>query len=124
MILIVDDNRQVRRMICSLVADFDADICECADGDEALAAFETYRPDWVLMDLAMPRMNGFEATRQIVAAFPDARIAIVTSHDDGELRRKSSEAGARAYFVKENLIELHNLFSEKQNQSALPNNFL
>ena len=100
-------------MICSLVADFDKDICECEDGAEALAAFEAHRPEWVLMDLAMPRMNGFEATRQIIDVFPDAKIAIVTNHDDDNLRRKAREAGARAYFVKENLIDLQSLFAGK-----------
>lgn len=113
MILIVEDNRQVRRMICSLVADFDKDICECEDGAEAFAAFETHRPDWVLMDLAMRQMNGLDATRQIISAFPDAKIAIVTNHDDDDLRRKAREAGALAYVVKDNLIDLQSLLSEK-----------
>ena len=113
MILIVEDNRQVRRMICSLVEDFDKNIYECEDGAEAFAAFEEHRPDWVLMDLAMRRVNGLDATRRIVDAFPDAKIAIVTNHDDDELRRKATEAGARAYFVKDNLIDLPKLLKEK-----------
>lgn len=113
MILIVEDNRQVRRMICSLVEDFDRDVCECEDGAEAFAAFELLRPDWVLMDLAMRRMNGLDATRQIIQSFPDAKIAIVTNHDDDEMRRKAREAGARAYFVKDNLMDLPGLLSGK-----------
>lgn len=100
-------------MIRSLVADFDRDVCECEDGADAFAAFEAHRPDWVLMDLAMRRMNGLDATRRIVDAFPDAKIVIVTNHDDDELRRKARDAGARAYVVKDNLINLPSLLSEK-----------
>lgn len=111
MILIVEDNRQVRQMIRALVEDIDKDVCECADGVEAFAAFEEHRPDWVLMDLAMRQMDGLTATRQIIAAFPEAKIVIVTSHDDAKLRRAATEAGARDYIIKENLIDLRRLLA-------------
>ena len=111
MILIVEDNRQVRRLIRSLVEDFDRDVCECEDGDEAFAFFELHRPDWVLMDLAMRRVNGIDAMRQIVSAFPQAKIAIVTNLDDSNLRRAANDAGACAYITKENLTDLRGLFA-------------
>lgn len=57
MILIVEDNSQVRRMIRSLIEDLDSEFCECEDGAEALAAFQLHRPNWVLMDLAMRRLD-------------------------------------------------------------------
>ena len=97
-------------MIRSIIADLDADVCECADGSEALAAYKRCLPDWVLMDLEMRRMNGFDATRQIVARFPKAKVAIVTGYEDENLRRAAEEAGASEYFVKENLFELRRLF--------------
>ena len=112
MILIVDDNRQVRAMIRSIIEDLDENIRECEDGVDALDAFHTHHPDWVLMDIAMPRMNGLEATREIIAAFPDAKIAIVTQHDDVETRRAARKAGACAYFVKENLTDLRRVFTD------------
>ena len=112
MVLIVEDNAQVRRMIRALVEDFDSEVCECEDGAEAFAAFQKHRPDWVLMDLAMPRSNGLAATRQIMAAFPEARIAIVTNFDDANMRRAAQEAGACEYFLKENLIDLRRLFAQ------------
>lgn len=111
MILIVEDNQQVRRIIRALVEDIDGEFCECEDGGEAFAAFQSHRPDWVLMDLAMHSVDGLTATRQIISAYPDAKIAIVTNHDDADLRRAATEAGARAYIAKENLIELRRLLA-------------
>ena len=111
MILIVEDNSQVRKMICSFVEDFDKDVCECEDGDEAFAAFQKRRPEWVLMDLAMQRVNGLDATRRIVNAYPDAKIAIVTNHDDTDIRLAATNAGASAYIIKENLTDLCRLFA-------------
>lgn len=111
MILIVEDNAQVRRMIRSFIADLDPDCCECEDGALAFAAYERLRPDWVLMDIQMRRMNGLAATRQIIARFPEARIVMVTSHDDARMRRMAREAGARDYVVKENLLELRRLLA-------------
>ncbi len=111
MILIVDDNRQTRQMIRSIIADLDKDFCECEDGSEALDAYRRCQPNWVLMDLAMSKTNGLDATRQIIAAFPEAHVAIVTSYDDDNLRLAAKEAGASEYFVKENLFELRRLFA-------------
>lgn len=111
MILIVEDNRAVRSVIRAFVEDLDADVVECDDGAEALQMFDDCHPDWVLMDLAMRRMDGLTATRRIIADHPQARIAIVTSHDDAGLRRAAHEAGAQAYFVKENLAGLRGLIA-------------
>ena len=111
MILIVDDNRQTRQMIRSIIEDLDGDFCECADGRDALAAYALCHPQWVLMDLAMREMNGLDATRQIIARFPEANIAIVTGYDDDGLRHAAKLAGASGYFIKENLFELRRLFT-------------
>ena len=77
MILIVEDNRQVRKMIRSFVEDFDKDVCECEDGDEAFAAFQKHRPEWVLMDVEMAEKDGLTATKEICAAYLQARVVIV-----------------------------------------------
>ncbi len=112
MILIVDDSSEMRQMIRSVIADLDSEFCEGADGSEALALYQKYHPDWVLMDLAMHEMDGLTATRQIIAAFPTAKIAIVSNFDDVVLRSAAKKAGAHEYFIKENLIELRRLFSK------------
>jgi len=112
MILIVDDSRQTRQMIRSIIEDLDGDFCECADGSDALDAYAQCQPQWVLMDLAMREMNGLDATRQIIARFPKANIAIVTSYDDNGMRLAAKQAGASDYFIKENLFELRRLFTQ------------
>src|SRR4029453_15300260 len=104
-LMIVEDNEPMRRMIRSMVADLAERIDECGDGAEAYARYADRRPDWVLMDIAMPGMDGIPATRQIMAAFPDARVLIVTNYDDAELRAAALAAGACGYVLKDNLLE-------------------
>ena len=70
--------QQFRALIRTVLAGLADDVTECADGDEAVAAYGAERPDWVLMDLQMARMGGLEATRRLLAADPTARVLIVT----------------------------------------------
>src|SRR5262245_29713711 len=85
-LLIVDDSNEMRRLIAALVSDLAESVVECSDGAEALAAYTEHHPDWVLMDIKMPHVDGIAATRQIVAAFATARVMIVTDYDDAKLR--------------------------------------
>lgn len=110
-LLIVEDNQAMRQMLRKLLSDLAEAITECADGSEALAAYQACRPAWVLMDLQMKEMDGLTATRQIMAAFPAARIVIVTDYDDSGLRAAARRAGACAYVVKENLLELRQMLT-------------
>ena len=105
-LLIVEDNRQMRQMIRRAVEDIAAEIYECGDGAGAVAAYREHRPDWVLMDLQMGEMDGLTATRDLVSAFPAAKILIVTNHDHPRLRQAAREAGACEYVVKENLLAI------------------
>ena len=108
-ILIVEDNPSVRRMIRGLIAPLAAEIHECADGAEALAAYTRHRPDFVLMDIAMGEVDGITATAQIVTADPTAKVLIVTSYDGAELRQAAGEAGACGFVLKENLLDLRHM---------------
>jgi CheY-like chemotaxis protein len=108
-LLIVEDNLPMRRVIRRMVADLATEISECNDGSDALARYAELKPDWVLMDIEMKHMNGIAATREIKAAFPDARILIVTNYNDPTLRAAAEQAGARGYVLKENLLELPKL---------------
>ena len=110
-IMIVDDNRQMRRMIVSLIDDLVEEIIECGDGSEAVPAYDEHRPDWVLMDIEMGRVDGIEATRQIRDAFPDARIVMVTNYDESELRAAASTAGACGYVLKDNLLGIREILT-------------
>ena len=109
MLLIVDDNQKMRRMMRSLVEDLDGDIRECADGAEAVSACEQRQPDWILMDAQMQPMDGFTATRKIKSFFPETKICIVTNHADQKTRQAATDAGANAFVCKDNLMSLRDL---------------
>jgi two-component system response regulator DegU len=106
MLLIVDDNPTVRRLIGKIVADLVDDIRECSDGAEALIAYRQWQPDLTLMDIEMQRMDGLAATREIIAAYPEAKIVIVSRHGDEPFRVAAREAGACGYVLKDNLFEM------------------
>lgn len=110
-LLIVEDDQRMRRLIRSIVADLADTITECGDGAEAHASYMQHQPDWVLMDVQMPDVDGITATRQIKAADPAARIVIVTGHESRALREAAASAGARAYVLKENLLDLRQILT-------------
>lgn len=105
-LLIVEDNPAIRRIIRSIVAALADEINECGDGIEALAAYCAHRPDFVLMDVAMSGLDGIAATKQITAADPEAKVIIVTNHDEADLREAARAAGACDYVLKEDLLTL------------------
>jgi CheY-like chemotaxis protein len=111
-ILIVEDSEQMRRAVKCFVSDLAEQVYECGDGAQALAAYGQHRPDWVLMDIEMKELDGISATRQIMAAFPEAHIVIVTNYDDGDLREAARRAGACEYVVKEDLLDLRRILSD------------
>jgi NarL family two-component system response regulator LiaR len=113
-LLIVEDNADMRRLITGLVCDLAETIDECSDGADALATYVECRPDWVLMDIKMARLDGIAATRQIIAAFPEAQIVIVTDYSDAKLRAEATAAGACAYVIKEDLLALRKILGERQ----------
>jgi two-component system, NarL family, invasion response regulator UvrY len=105
-IMIVDDNARMRQMIRLLVAHPEDSVVECADGSEAVREYPTVRPDWVLMDIEMEPMNGFEASTAILTGDPAAHIIIVTQHDDSVFRTKARQVGAGGYVLKDRLFDL------------------
>ncbi|MBL8170924.1 MAG: response regulator transcription factor [Acidobacteria bacterium] len=105
-LLIVEDNPAIRQMMRRLVEDLAQEIYECDDGAEALDAYREVQPDWVLMDLQMPRLNGLAATQQLLGYDPAAHVLIVTNYDDAALRNAASEVGACGYILKEDLFEV------------------
>jgi CheY-like chemotaxis protein len=105
-VLIAEDNDAMRQMLAGMCREWGADVIECVNGLEAVRAFAQHQPDWVLMDVVMPELDGLDATARIKARFPGARILIVSEYDNEGLRQAAHQAGACAYVLKENLIEL------------------
>jgi len=101
-ILLVDDHEVVRRGVRSFLrtcAGFE--VCgEAANGEEAVEKARTLRPDVVVMDITMPRMNGLEATREIRKILPETEVLILSQHDSTEMIRQALSAGAKAYVDK------------------------
>jgi CheY-like chemotaxis protein len=108
-ILIVEDIEPVRRMVKSFIEDLVDEFVECGDGREALYTYTQHRPDVVLMDIKMSQVGGFEATRQVKAAFPEARVLIISQWDSPGLRERARTAGAESYISKADLLPLREL---------------
>jgi CheY-like chemotaxis protein len=104
--MIVDDNAGIRRIIQKVLSRENAAFTECADGLDAVEAYGRARPDIVVMDIRMPRLDGLGAMRQIRMGFPDALFVVVSDHDDIELRTQARDLGAQAYVVKDDLTKL------------------
>lgn len=112
-VLVAEDNAAMRQMLAAMCREWGAEVIECADGWEAVEAFARRQPDWVLMDFAMPGLDGLEATGRILKEFPQARIVIVTQYDSEALRQAAREAGVRACISKEQLHQLADILGEE-----------
>jgi DNA-binding NarL/FixJ family response regulator len=101
-LLIVDDHEVVRRGLRVLIESHPGwEVCgEAVSGREAVEKAKKLTPDVVVMDLAMPELNGLEATRQILKAAPRTRVLILTMHESEQLVREVLEAGAQGYVLK------------------------
>jgi len=101
-VLLVDDVEPVRwdlRTVLSLSGDLEI-VGEAANGLEAMRLTESLQPDVVLIDLEMPVMDGYEATRLIKTLCPSCRIVALTIHGYEEARKKAHRFGVDAFFVK------------------------
>jgi len=101
-VLVVDDHTIVRDGICALLrvaGDIEV-VGEAADGKEALEMARKFIPDVMLIDIAMPYMNGLEATRRIHKELPGVKILILTQYDDKENVFSAIEAGASGFISK------------------------
>lgn len=102
-VLVVDDQTVVREglvLLLGLLPGVQV-VGAAADGAEALALVDEHRPDVVLMDLRMPRMDGVEATRRIRAGHPGTQVVVLTTYSDDESVFAALRAGARGYLTKD-----------------------
>jgi two-component system response regulator NreC len=100
---VADDYGRVRQAIRDLLSGRDGweVVAEAEDGQQAVQLATEMKPDLVIIDAAMPTMNGIEATRQIARASPATRIVVLTLYDEEEYVIEAFEAGAHAYVLKD-----------------------
>ncbi len=101
-ILIVDDHEVVRDGLKNILTSLDniSIAGEAGNGEDAVKMYSSLKPDLVIMDISMPGMNGIEATRVIKEKDPDARILILTMHDNQEYLNQIIRSGAKGFILK------------------------
>jgi len=102
-VMVVDDQALVREGLMTLLETTPdmKPVAVAADGEVAVALCARHRPDVVLMDLRMPKLDGVEATRRIRAVQPDTEIVVLTTHADDASILDALQAGARGYLTKD-----------------------
>ena len=103
-IVVVDDSLDYRLMIHSILASVSETMTvvgEAADGEEALALVLRQRPDIVITDLVMPRLNGVELTRRIRQDLPQTKIILMSSYTDDAYQLMASDSGADVFVNKQ-----------------------
>jgi DNA-binding NarL/FixJ family response regulator len=105
--LLVDDHTLIRQGVRVLLeAEDDIYVVgEAQDGRQAVEMVETLHPEVVVMDIAMPLLNGIEATRQILDAAPATRVLILSAHNDEEYVDRVTELGAAGYVLKQSSLD-------------------
>src|SRR5580700_2829891 len=102
-VLLAEDHMVVRegfRKMLELESDLEV-IGEAPDGRQAVALANKLHPDVVLMDIAMPFLNGLEATRQVLKAIPATKVLILSAHNDDAYVKNASESGASGFLLKQ-----------------------
>ena len=101
-ILVVEDHDEVRSSLVRWLGDLfpGSEVVEAKDGEDGVAVACSRRPEVVLMDISMPKINGIEAARRIKAAVPDTSVVILTVHDAADYRADAVASGAAGYVLK------------------------
>ena len=101
-VLIADDHEVVRRGLRALIQEQPGwqVVAEVANGRDAVAKAEEFKPDVAILDISMPSLNGLDATRQIVKLSPSTKVLILSIHESDQLIHKLVGVGARGYILK------------------------
>lgn len=102
-IVIIDDHQLFREGVKKIL-DFEDSFAVVAEGDDGAEAVDLVRqhdPDVIIMDINMPHMNGVEATKQLIEQFPEAKVIILSIHDDENYVTHALKTGASGYLLKE-----------------------
>ena len=100
-IIIVDDSRVVHAQMKKILQGTEFEVVKCCqDGESALKAYETYKPDLVTMDIIMPGMDGLKAAKEILQRWPDAKILMITSLAYDDTIEEAEQIGAVGFIYK------------------------
>src|SRR5437868_6227931 len=102
-VLLAEDHMVVRegfRQMLELETDIEV-VGEAQDGRQAVAMVKKFRPEVVLMDIAMPLLNGLEATRQILKATPETKVVMLSAHNDDAYVQEATNSGAVGFLIKQ-----------------------
>jgi DNA-binding NarL/FixJ family response regulator len=106
-VFLADDNRVVRKEFRNMLeVEDDLEVVgEAKDGRQAVAMVKRLRPEVVLMDIAMPRLNGFHATREILQAAPATKVVMLSAHSEDAYVKEATKSGAIGYLIKQTCPE-------------------
>jgi len=111
--LIVDDNIKMRsaiqKMLKAQLKNKITRIIECENGKDAIELYIQRKPEWTIMDIKMPVMDGLEASSTILKSYPEAKIIILTQYDDPGYYELAQKMGIKAFVLKENLSDISTL---------------
>jgi CheY-like chemotaxis protein len=113
-ILIADDNERIRKLINKLLNKLNIaiDVIECEDGEEAVNIFSKERPDLILMDIKMKKMDGLTAIKNIRLVSSSVKIIVVSQLPEEEYHKEAISIGADEFINKENLSKLPDMLNE------------
>jgi two-component system, chemotaxis family, chemotaxis protein CheY len=101
-VLLVDDEAHIRKYVSMILKQFGQPvISEASDGEEALIAYQANKPDFVLLDVNMPRMDGLETLQKLMQLDPDCVVVMLTSLASRETVERALEYGAVSYIRKD-----------------------
>ena len=103
-IIIVDDDHLVVNSLKIIVEAKDIDVLAVGyDGLEVIRLFDLYRPDLILMDIRMEKLNGIDATREILKTDPNAKVLLITTFEDDDYIASALSLGCKGYILKQNI---------------------
>lgn len=119
-LLIVDDNKNFRSVLKRVLDEYPqiSAVAEAGNADEMFAQIGDAPPEIVIMDVSMPGMDGFDATKKLLSRHKSVKVIILTIYDTAEYRERAKESGAIAYIVKQDAVTqldeaLHAIFSQR-----------
>ncbi len=107
-VLVVDDEIEITDFLCRFLRRFELQSDKASNGREALELYEKIKPDWILMDIKMPQMDGIQVLEELRKREQNVNVILITGRDDKQSQDQAKKLGARDYIIKPlDLEELH-----------------